>query len=68
MSETLTLTVRGMDCGHCVRAVTEAIRAEDPQAEVSVDLPSGTVRATTRLPRERVATAITGEGYTVEPG
>lgn len=66
MSETHTLTVRGMTCGHCVRAVTEAIRGEDPAAAVSVDLQGGTVRATTSLPRQRVAELVTEEGYTVE--
>ena len=65
MTETLILTVQGMTCGHCVRAVTEAIRAEDPGAEVAVDLATGTVRATTALPRARVAALVAEEGYTV---
>lgn len=65
MTETVTLTVRGMSCGHCVRAVTEAIRAEDPKAEVAVDLAAGTVRAATALPAARVAALVTEEGYTV---
>jgi len=65
MTETHTLTVQGMTCGHCVRAVTQAIRGEDPAAEVSVDLEGGTVRATTRLPRRRLAELVAEEGYTV---
>lgn len=65
MTETHTLTVQGMNCGHCVRAVTEAIRAEDPKAEVAVDLAAGTVRAATALPRARVAALVAEEGYTV---
>lgn len=28
-----------MSCGHCARAVAEAIRAVDPAARVEVDLP-----------------------------
>jgi copper chaperone len=59
------LKVEGMSCEHCVRAVTQAIRAEDPAAEVAVDLAAGTVRARTSLPRERVATLVTEEGYRV---
>lgn len=66
MNQDITLTVRGMSCDHCARAVTQAIRAEDPGAEVSVDLAGGTVRARTGLPRERVAALITEEGYTVQ--
>jgi copper chaperone len=62
---TLELKVEGMSCGHCVRAVTEAIRAKDPTAEVSVDLSAKTVRAATNLPREQVAAAIEEEGYKV---
>ncbi|MBC9207189.1 heavy-metal-associated domain-containing protein [Roseomonas aerophila] len=65
MSETIELTVRGMDCAHCVRAVTQAIQAGDPAAQVAVDLASGKVRATTSLPRDRVETAIREEGYDV---
>ncbi|MBI0433055.1 heavy-metal-associated domain-containing protein [Roseomonas sp. KE0001] len=63
MSETITLAVRGMSCAHCVRAVTEAIRAEDPAAEVAVSLEAGQVTARTRLPRARVAALIAAEGY-----
>lgn len=59
------LKVEGMSCEHCVRAVTQAIRAEDPGAEVTVDLAAGKVRAETRLPRERVAALVREEGYGV---
>ena len=62
---TVALKVEGMSCDHCVRAVTQAIRARDPGAEVQVDLAAGTVRAETRLGREAVAEAVTGEGYKV---
>lgn len=61
----MELKVEGMSCGHCVRAVTEAIRAKDPTAEVAVDLAAKTVRAATSLPREQVAAAIEEEGYRV---
>ena len=61
----MELKVEGMSCGHCVRAVTEAIRGEDPGAVVQVDLAAGLVRAETRLPRERLAALIAEEGYKV---
>ncbi len=61
----LTLTVTGMTCQHCVRAITGAILAKDKGAVVAVDLGAGTVRAATDLPREAVAAAIAAEGYGV---
>ncbi|MCQ4187772.1 heavy-metal-associated domain-containing protein, partial [Klebsiella pneumoniae] len=36
--------VSGMTCSHCERAVTQAIQALDPQAQVQVDLAAGTVQ------------------------
>lgn len=62
---TVELKVEGMSCAHCVRAVTEAIRARDPRAQVAVDLAAGTVRAETSLPRQDVAAAVEEEGYKV---
>ncbi|WP_137179305.1 cation transporter [Roseomonas sp. AR75] len=62
---TVELKVAGMTCGHCVKAVTEAIRAKDPAAEVEVSLAEGVVRAATTLPRAAVAAAVEEEGYKV---
>ena len=59
----VALKVSGMSCEHCVRAVTQAIRARDPGAEVEVDLPGGMVRAETRLAEAEVAAALAAEGY-----
>ena len=38
-----TYTVTGMTCDHCVRSVTEEVRALDGVTGVSVDLSTGTV-------------------------
>ena len=59
--------VTGMTCGHCVRAVTEAVRSVDPSAAVEVDLNAGrvTVRDGTAS-ASRIAEAIVAEGYTAE--
>jgi copper chaperone len=62
---TVELKVAGMTCGHCVKAVTEAIRAKDPAATVEVVLAEGLVRAETALPRAAVAAAVEEEGYSV---
>ena len=57
--------VQGMTCGHCVKAVTAAVQALDPAAQVAVDLATGHVSVTSSAPREAVAAAIREEGYEV---
>ena len=57
--------VQGMSCGHCERAVTQAVQAVDPAAQVKVDLGSGKVEVQSEQPREAIAHAIAEEGYTV---
>lgn len=58
----------GMTCGHCVRAVTEAIHGVDAAAQVAVDLDAGrvTVRDGTASP-DRIAQALAVEGYPARP-
>ena len=57
--------VQGMTCGHCERAVTQAVKQVDPQAEVKIDRASGKVEVQSTQPREDLAKAIAEEGYTV---
>ena len=52
-----------MSCGHCVRAVTEALKKTDPAATVVVDLPHKTVQVTSALPRPNLVAALTEAGY-----
>jgi len=59
--------VKGMSCGHCVRAVTQAVQALDAAAEVQVDLASGEVQVVSGLSAEQVMAAIREEGYEVVP-
>lgn len=59
--------VKGMSCGHCVRAVTQAIQARDAAAQVQVDLADGEVRVDSRLPEEALLEAIRGGGYEAAP-
>jgi len=40
-----TFNVSGMTCGHCERAVINAIKAQDAEAEVRVDLRPGRCRS-----------------------
>jgi copper chaperone len=62
----MLLNVQKMSCNHCVRSVTAAVRALDPEAKVDVDLSSGTVWIDGRTDAEAAAAAIREEGYTVE--
>lgn len=57
--------VQGMTCGHCERAVIQAIQARDPEATVTVDLGSGWVEVDGRLTADEVRAAIAEEGYQV---
>lgn len=63
----VTLHVDGMDCGHCVRAVTDAITEAAPGTTVEVDLETGlaTIGGPDDLPLDRIKAAIEEEGYTV---
>ena len=55
-----------MTCGHCERAVTEAVKTVDPQATVKIDLATGMVEIDSAQPREALSKAITEEGYSVQ--
>ncbi|NBQ87776.1 MAG: copper chaperone [Betaproteobacteria bacterium] len=60
-----TFQVQGMTCGHCERAVTQAIKSVDPQAEVRIDRAAGRVEVQSQQPRDKLAAAIADEGYGV---
>ena len=57
--------VSGMTCSHCERAVTQAIQALDPQAQVQVDLAAGTVQVQSSAGEQAIREAISEEGYQV---
>jgi copper chaperone len=67
MNQTLlqTFDVQGMTCGHCERAVTQAVKSVDPQSTVKIDRASGRVDVQSTAPREALAAAIAEEGYKV---
>ena len=60
------LKVSGMSCGHCVRAISNAVQALDPAAEVQVDLGTGEVRVASHLGLDQLLAAIRAEGYAAE--
>ena len=60
-----TFNVKGMSCGHCEKAVTQAIRTVDPQAQVHIDRQQERVQVQSTHSREALAHAIADEGYAV---
>ena len=64
---TMTITVTGMTCGHCVASVTEEITELGGVEGVEVDLPTGSVTITSNEPLDptAVAGAVEEAGYAV---
>ncbi len=62
----LKFKVTHMTCGHCVRAVTQAVHSVAPQAQVEINLETGEVGITGATHTGAMIAAITEEGYTVE--
>ena len=60
-----TFNVTGMTCGHCEKAVTQAIKQVDPQAVVQIDRSQNMVNVQSEQARDTLAKAIAEEGYTV---
>ena len=55
--------VQGMSCGHCVKAITQALQATDPAASVRIDLAAKEVGVESALSADQVIAVITEEGY-----
>ncbi|MGV8890634.1 MAG: heavy-metal-associated domain-containing protein [Pseudomonas sp.] len=55
--------VQGMSCGHCVKAITQALQARDPAASVRIDLAAKEVGVDSALTADQVIAVITEEGY-----
>jgi copper chaperone len=58
--------VQGMSCGHCVKAITQALQAKDPAASVRIDLAAKEVGVESALSADQVIAVITEEGYEAE--
>lgn len=58
-------TVTGMSCSHCERAITQALRTLDPQAQVQIERSANLVMVQSDFSRLALAQAITEEGYQV---
>jgi copper chaperone len=62
----LKLKVSGMTCGHCVSAVSKAVRSIPSVEDVAVDLERGEVTVHGNPDPGAVRAAITDEGYEVQ--
>ena len=63
----IELNVKDMTCGHCITAVTRAVKSVDPSAEVQVDLGSGRVRVDGRSAAGELIRALGDAGYPASP-
>ena len=61
------LSVQNMTCGHCVSAVTRAVKSIDPQASVQVDLQSRRVRVEGHSSAGELIKALDEAGYPAAP-
>jgi len=62
---TSTYQIKGMTCGHCVKAVTEELSALAGVTDVQVDLAAATATVTSAaaLPTDEVRAAVDEAGY-----
>jgi copper chaperone len=63
----IELNVNDMTCGHCVSAVTKAVKSVDPRAEVRVDLGSKRVSVASATAADRFIGALADAGYEATP-
>ena len=61
----MELTVPDISCGHCVGAVTKAIRELDAAARVEIDIPSKRVTVASSASREAIVARLAEAGYPV---
>jgi copper chaperone len=59
----IKLNVTGMTCDGCVKSIERIIKAQDPQAAVTIDRASGRVEATTRTTPADLVAAIEAAGF-----
>jgi len=60
-------TLPDMSCGHCVAAITEALKAADAQARIEIDREAKTAQVDSALPRDALAAVLSEAGYPPAP-
>lgn len=71
-TQTISVGVQGMTCGHCVRSVDEELRAIPGVTDVKVDLVSGatsqvTITSDEPISDDAIKGAVEEAGYAVAP-
>jgi copper chaperone len=69
MTETTTLNVTGMTCGHCVKAVEESVGKLSGVENVKVDLESSSVEIdyqSDKVDLKKITDTIEDQGYDVQ--
>lgn len=56
--------IPNMSCGHCVRAITQAVQSLDPTAKVQTDLAKHQVQVDSTADRQALVKQLTEAGYT----
>jgi copper chaperone CopZ len=65
---TIAFQVQDMSCGHCVKSITAAVKAADPEAYVRVDLAARRVEVdAAAADAAALRAAIQEAGFTPEP-
>ena len=55
--------IPNMSCGHCVRAITQAVQSLDPAAKVQTDVSKHQVQVDSTADRQALAKQLTEAGY-----
>lgn len=55
--------IEDMTCSGCVRGVTRAIQAVDPQAVIHADPPTRKLEVTTTVSRDKIEAALRDAGF-----
>ncbi len=64
----IAFEVPDMSCGHCVGAITQALKEADPQAQVAIDLARHRVEvAASQRSADELCAVIAEAGYTPQP-
>lgn len=70
MTRTVSLSIEGMTCGHCQKAVTQALQQVEGVERVEVNLEKGEAAVEVRAPlkksgcdSEQLVAAVQEEGY-----
>lgn len=59
----IQFNIPSMSCGHCVKAVTQAVQEVDPQAKVAVDLGTKQVQVESQADRQKIVESLVEAGY-----